>query len=181
MAIKRSRVGVMVIAAIVCGLFLMAVNARGQGAEPTLTWTRHGEVVFEADVRPGGTAKNSRPMLVESMEISGVRKKEGWGEFAAAFLDATTRAWLATIPAAAVTEKGKVTVVFAIHRDGTPEGAPVVEKSSGDASMDAATREAIAKSAPFRQLPAKYDKAAARLRVTFEYDRPRVPLSGGGR
>jgi TonB family protein len=170
-----------VIAAFACGCMLLTPRARGQGAEPTLTWTRHGEVVFEADVRPGGAAKNSRPMLVESMEISGVRKKEGWGEFAAAFFDATTRAWLRTIPAAAVTEKGKVTVVFTIHRDGTLEGASVVEKSSGDASMDAATREAIAKSAPFKQLPAKYDKAAARLRVTFEYDRPRVPLSGGGR
>ena len=163
-----------------CALTL-APRVRGQGAEPTVTWTRHGEVVFEADVRPGGAAKNSRPMLVESMEISGVRKKEGWGEFAAAFLDATTRAWLATIPAAAVTEKGKVTVVFAMHRDGTLEGAPVVERSSGNASIDAATREAIAKSAPFKQFPAKYDKAAARLRVTFAYDRPRVPLSGGER
>jgi TonB family protein len=159
----------------------LAPRVRGQGAEPTVTWTRHGEVVFEADARPAGAAKNSRPMLVESMEISGVRKKEGWGEFAAAFLDATTRAWLAAIPAAAVTEKGKVTVVFAIHRDGTPEGAPVVERSSGDASVDAATREAIAKSAPFKALPEKYKKDAARLRVTFEYDHPRVPLNGGGR
>ena len=144
-------------------------------------WTRHGEVVFEADVRPGGAAKNSRPMLVESMEIAGVRKKEGWGEFAAAFLDSTSRAWLAEIPAATVTEKGKVRVVFAIRRNGTLEGTPVVEHSSGDASIDAATREAIAKSAPFKALPEKYKRAAARLRVTFAYDHPRVPLSGGGK
>lgn len=168
-------------AALVCGWLLMTPHARGQGAEPTVTWTRHGEVVFEADVRPGGAAKNSRPMLVESMEISGVRKKEGWGEFAAVFFDATSRAWLSAIPAAAVTQKGKVVVGFAIRADGTLEGAPVVERSSGDASVDAATREAIAKSAPFKRFPAKYDKAAARLRVTFEYDHPRVPLSGGGR
>ncbi|HEV2222600.1 MAG TPA: TonB family protein [Candidatus Acidoferrales bacterium] len=159
----------------------LAARARGQGAEPTVTWTRHGEVVFEADVRPGGAAKNSRPMLVESMEISGVRNKIGWGEFAAAFLNATSRAWLAAIPAATVTEKGKVTVVFAMHRDGTLEGVPAVERSSGDASVDAATREAIAKSAPFKALPEKYKSDAARLRVTFAYDHPRVPLSGGGR
>ena len=152
-------------------------NARGQGAEPTVTWTRHGEVVFEADVRPGGAAKNSRPMLVESMEISGVRKKEGWGEFTAAFLDATSRAWLATIPSAAGAEKGKVVVEFAVRADGTLEGAPVVERSSGDASVDAATREAIAKSAPFKRFPAKYDKDAARLRVTFAYNYPHVPTA----
>lgn len=164
----------------VCTLTL-AARARGQGPEPTVTWTRHGEVVFEADVRPGGAAKNSRPMLVESMEISGVRNKRGWGEFAAAFSDATSRAWLAAIPAATVTEKGKVTVVFAMHRDGTLEGTPAVEQSSGDSSVDAATREAIAKSAPSKALPEKYKKDAARLRVTFAYDHPRVPLSGGGR
>jgi len=169
-----------VTAALVCGcLLLLAASARGQGAEPTVTWTRHGEVVFEAEVRPGGAAKNSRPMLVESMEISGVRKKEGWGEFAAAFFDATSRAWLSAIPAAAVTQKGKVVVGFAILADGALEGAPVVERSSGDASIDAATREAIAKSAPFRALPEKYKKDAAHLRVTFEYDHPRVPLRGG--
>jgi len=159
----------------------MAPQARGQGAEPTVTWTRHGEVVFEAEVRPGDAAKNSRPMLVESMEISGVRKKEGWGEFAAAFFDATSRAWLSAIPAAAVTQKGKVVVGFAVRADGTLEGAPVVERSSGDASVDAATREAIAKSAPFKALPEKYKRDAARLRVTFEYDHPRVPLNGGER
>jgi len=165
---------------IACALTLTA-RARGQGAEPTVTWTRHGEVVFEADVRPGGAAKSSRPMLVESMEISGVRKKEGWGEFSAAFLEATTRAWLATIPAAAGAEKGKVVVGFAVRADGTLEGAPVVERSSGNASIDAATREAIAKAAPFKRFPAKYDKDAARLRVTFAYDHPRVPLNGGVR
>ncbi len=164
----------------VCTLTL-AARARGQGPEPTVTWTRHGEVVFEADVRPGGAAKNSRPMLVESMEISGVRNKRGWGEFAAAFLDATSRAWLAAIPAATVTEKGKVTVVFAMHRDGTLEGAPMGERSSGDLSLDAATREAIAKSAPFKALPAEYKKYAAQLMVTFAYDHPRVPSNGGGR
>ncbi|HEV2617580.1 MAG TPA: TonB family protein [Candidatus Acidoferrales bacterium] len=164
-----------------CGCLLLSPRASGQGAEPTLSWTRHGEVVFEADVRPGGAAKNSRPMLVESMEISGVRKKEGWGEFAAAFFDATSRAWLRTIPAAAGASKGKVVVEFAVRGDGTLEAAPVVEKSSGDASIDAATREAIAKSAPFRRLPAKHDRAAARLRVTFEYENPHVPASGGPR
>lgn len=181
MAITRSRVGVTVVAAVACWCLLMGARARGQGAEPTVTWTRHGEVVFEAEVRAGGAAKNSRPMLVESMEISGVRNKRGWGEFAAAFLGTTSRAWLAAIPPAAVTDKGKVTIGFAMHRDGTLEGAPVVERSSGDASIDAATREAIAKSAPFKALPGKYKKDAARLRVTFEYDHPRVPLNGGGR
>lgn len=176
MTIKRSRIGVMVVAAFACVCLFVAANARGQGAEPTVTWTRHGEVVFEADVRAEGAAKNSRPMLVESMEISGVRKREGWGEFAAAFLDATSRAWLNTIPPTAGAEKGKIVIEFTIRPDGTLAGAPVVERSSGDMLIDAATREAIAKSAPFKALPAKYKRDAAHLRVTFAYDHAHVPL-----
>ncbi|MGH9709880.1 MAG: hypothetical protein ACRD37_05000, partial [Candidatus Acidiferrales bacterium] len=106
---KRSSIaGAAVGVAFGCGCLLLAARVRGQGAEPTLTWTRHGEVVFEADVRPGGAAKDSRPMLVESMEIAGVRKKEGWGEFTAAFFGATSRAWLSAIPAATSATKGKV-------------------------------------------------------------------------
>ncbi|MHB8541767.1 MAG: energy transducer TonB [Candidatus Acidiferrales bacterium] len=152
-----------------------------QPAEPTLSWTRHGEVVFEADVRPGGAPKNSRPMLIVTMEIAGVRKKKGWGEFTAAFFDATSRAWLGLIPSAASAKKGKITVALAIDHDGTLEAAPVVQHSSGDTSIDAATREAIVKSAPFKSLPTAYKKDAAQVIVTFAYDHPRVPSSGAHR
>jgi TonB family protein len=160
-----------------------APRARAQEQEqppqPTLTWARRGEVVFEADVRPAGAPKHSRPMLVETMEIAGVKKKEGWGEFVAAFLDATSRAWLGAIPSSTSTAKGKVTIAFAIYHDGGIEGAPVVQHSSGDLRVDAAARQAIAKSAPFKPLPSRYSKYAAQFRVTFAYDHPHVPSTGG--
>ena len=166
---------------LACG-FTLAPRARAQEqglpqpAQPTLSWTRHGEVEFEADVRPGGAPKHSRPMLIVTMEIAGVRNKRGWGEFTAAFFGATSRAWLGLIPSAASgAKRGKVTVALAIDHDGTLEAAPVVQHSSGDTSIDAATREAIAKSAPFKPLPTAYKKDAAQMIVTFAYDHPHVP------
>ena len=179
---KHAMVNAALIVLTAC-VFAPRARAQEQGlpqpAQPTVSWTRHGEVQFEADVRPGGAPKHSRPMLIVTMEIAGVRKKKGWGEFTAAFFGATSRAWLGLIPSSASVKKGKVIVALAIDRDGTLEAAPVVQHSSGDKSVDAATREAIAKSAPFKSLPTEYKKDAAQAIVTFAYDHPHVPSSGG--
>ena len=181
---RKAVLGTALIVLAACSLALAPrARAQEQGlpqpAQPTVSWTRHGEVEFEADVRPGGAPKHSRPMLIVTMEIAGVRKKKGWGEFTAAFFGATSRAWLGLIPSSASVKKGKVIVALAIDRDGTLEAAPVVQHSSGDKSVDAATREAIAKSAPFKSLPTEYKKDAAQAIVTFAYDHPHVPSSGG--
>lgn len=145
-------------------------------AEPSVTLTRHGTIVFEADVRvPGST----RVILTETIEVSGVKSKEGWGDFIATFADSTSRAWLDAIPSSADKKKGEVITGFALRRDGTLDGALSITRSSRDPSMDAATRLAIAKSAPFDSLPASFPHDVAQLRVTFAYDHPRAPSSGG--
>ena len=148
--------------------------------EPNATFTFHGEIEFEAEVRPAGAPPHSHAMLTETLEIGGVKSKEGWGDFVSAFTDAITRAWLNAIPAAASGEKGKVIVTFALRRDGSLDGALSLAHSSGDASMDAATRIAIAKAAPFAPLPQKFAKPVAQLRVTFAYDHPRAPTPQPG-
>ncbi|HEV2287422.1 MAG TPA: energy transducer TonB [Candidatus Acidoferrales bacterium] len=149
-------------------------------AEPNVTLTFHGVIEFEADVRPAGASPHSHAMLIETLEIAGVKNKEGWGNFVSAFTDATTHAWLTAIPGAASGKKGKVIVTFALHRDGSLAGALSLAHSSGDASIDAATRIAIAKAAPFAPLPQKFAKAVAQLRVTFAYDHPRAPAASAG-
>ena len=60
------------------------------------------------------------------------------------------------------------------------DGALSLAHSSGDASMDAATRIAIAKAAPFAPLPQKFAKPVAQLRVTIAYDHPRAPTPQPG-
>ncbi len=145
-------------------------------AEPNVTLTFHGAIEFEAEVRPTGASPHSHAMLTETLEIAGVKSKEGWGDFVSAFTDAVTRAWLDAIPASASGKKGKVLVVFALHRDGSLAGALSLAHSSGDASIDDATRIAIAKAAPFAPLPQQFAKAVAQLRVTFAYDHPRASV-----
>ncbi|HKF53136.1 MAG TPA: TonB C-terminal domain-containing protein [Candidatus Acidoferrales bacterium] len=147
-------------------------------AEPSVSLTRHGTIVFEADVRAPGS---SRVILTETIEVSGVKNKEGWGEFISGFADSTSRAWLDAIPSSADSKKGKIIVGFALRRDGALDGALSVSHSSGDPSIDAATRLAIAKSAPFHALPASFLQSVAQLRVTFAYNHPHaLPASGNG-
>lgn len=138
-------------------------------AEPSVTLTRHGTIVFEADVRAAGS---SRVILIETVEVSGMKNQQGWGEFIAAFADSTSRAWLDAIPSSADGKKGKAIVGFALRRDGTLDGAVSISHSSGDSSVDAATRLAIAKSAPFHSLPASFPHDGAQFRVTFAYNHP---------
>lgn len=145
----------------------------------TFNITRHGKIIFEADVRE---PDSSRVVLTETVEVSGVKSKQDWTDFISALVKTTSRAWLSMIPPAAATEKGKVAIAFALHRDGSLEGAPSIPRSSGDSAIDDATRLAMAKSAPFRELPSSFHGATAQFRVTFAYNHPQplAPAKKGG-
>jgi TonB family protein len=174
---------VLEIPSITCGM-VHAANAADSGspqqdrpgvspgvAEPGVTLTRHGSIIFEADVaapEEGG----SRVLLKENIEIAGVNSAQGWIEFIHAFAGTTARALLDAIPSSASGKKGKVTVGFDLRRDGGLNGAVSVEHSSGNPSIDAAAQLAVAKSAPFGALPQEFANAVAEFRVTFAYNHP---------
>lgn len=141
----------------------------------TFNITRHGKIIFEADVREPGS---SRIALTETVEVSGVKSKEDWTDFVSAFVDATSRAWLSDVPPSAAAKKGKVVIAFALRRAGSLEGALSIPRSSGDSAIDTAARLAIAKSAPFHELPSSFRGSAAQFRVTFAYNHPH-PLNVG--
>lgn len=151
-----------------------------QGGRPaTFGITRHGKIIFEADVREPDSA---RVVLNETVEISGIKSKSEWTPFVSAFVDATSRAWLGMIPPDAAAKKGKVVIAFALRHDGSLEGGLSVTRSSGDSAIDDAARLAIAKSAPFHELPSSFLGAAAQFRVTFAYNHPHplAPATGNG-
>lgn len=143
------------------------------GAPAAFSITRHGKIIFEADVREPGF---SGVVLTETVEVAGIKSKLDWTDFVSAFVRATSQAWLGDIPAGAAAEKGKVAMAFALRRDGSLEGGLSVARSSGDSAIDDATRLAIAKSAPFHELPSSFLPGAAQIRVTFAYNHPR-PLT----
>ncbi len=148
-------------------------------AEPNFTITRHGTIVFDADIAAPEPGSGSRVLLSESIEISGVKHSQGWLDFVHAFAASTSRTLLDAMPPSASAKKGKVIVAFALRRDGSVEGAVSIAHSSGDASVDDAARLAIAKAAPFGALPSDFSRALAQFRVTLAYNHPH-PLPPAG-
>ncbi len=150
-----------------------------QGAPPaTFNITRHGKIIFVADVREPGSA---RIVLTETIEVSSVKSKQEWTDFISAFVNATSRAWLSMIPSSAAAKKGKIVIAFALRHDGSLEGALSIPQSSGDSAIDDATRLTIAKSVPFSELPSNFRSAAAQFRVTFAYNHPHSLTSGSAK
>lgn len=149
-------------------------------AEPGVTLTRHGSIIFEADVAAPEAGAGSRVVLKEDIEIASVKSAQGWIEFVHSFASTTARALLDAMPASASKKKGKAIVVFDVRRDGKLNGQVSVEHSSGDLSVDAAARLAVAKSAPFDALPQEFSGDLAEFRVTFAYNHPHpLPPSNG--
>jgi TonB family protein len=149
-------------------------------AEPGVTLTRHGNIVFEADIAAPEPGVGSRVVLKENIEITGVKDAEDWLGFVHSFADSTGHALLDAMPASASRKKGKIIVEFGLRRSGSLNGAVSVTHSSGDESIDADTRLAIAKSAPFPALPDTFPNAVAQFRVTFAYNHPHpIPPSVG--
>lgn len=134
---------------------------------------------FKMDVREPGA---SHPMLNETVEVSSIGKKKDWSNFITAFENATSRAWLAAIPASAGDSKGKVTVSFAIRGDGDIVGGIPLMHSSGDPVIDSAARVAIQDSAPFHNMPPDVAEPTVNVRVTLTYDHPHAtaPRAGAG-
>jgi TonB family protein len=147
-------------------------------AEPGVALTRHGRIVFEADVAVPEPGVGSKVVLKENIEITGVKDAANWLGFVHSFADSTGHALLNAMPASASKKRGKIIVEFALRHSGSLNGAVSVTHSSGDESIDADTRLAIAKSAPFPPLPDSFPNAVAQFRVTFAYNHPH-PLPSG--
>lgn len=147
-------------------------------SEPNYTITRHGNLVFEADVAIHDGPSGPRVMLKDKVEIAGVKSAEEWIDFVHSFADTTSRALMSELPASASGKKGKVGVAFTLHRDGSIEGSVSVFKYSNDSSIDDAARLAIAKAAPYRGIPQNLASDAVRMRVTFAYNHPRATAAG---
>lgn len=71
--------------------------------------------------------------------------------------------------AARIAIKGKVTLNFRIQRNRTLDGAPTIETSSGEKTLDDAAVAAIVASAPFEQFPEKFEGPDVEFRATFLY------------
>ena len=77
--------------------------------------------------------------------------------------------WYNAIPESAQMKKGKLSIEFAIMKDGTLAGMKLVAPS-GDTPLDRAAWAGITGSAPFPQLPSEFGGQYLALRFTFFYN-----------
>lgn len=181
----RLAVATLFVLALACSPTLLLPQQERPGvpsgaAEPGVALTRHGKIVFEANIAVPEPGVGSKVVLKENIEITGVKDAENWLGFIHSFADSTGHALINAMPASASNKKGKIIVEFALRRSGSLNGAVSVTRSSGDESIDADTRLAIAKSAPFPALPDSFPNAVAQFRVTFAYNHPHpLPPSDG--
>jgi TonB family protein len=77
--------------------------------------------------------------------------------------------WINQIPESAVMKRGKVTLEFAILKDGTIAGLKIVDPS-GDVPLDRAAYAGILSSFPFQPLPSDFPGPYFALRFSFYYN-----------
>ncbi len=78
--------------------------------------------------------------------------------------------WYTLIPESVWAKKGKVTIEFAILKDGRVAGLHYVDPTSGDVSLDRAAYGGITASNPFQPLPSEFGGQYLELRFTFLYN-----------
>jgi TonB family protein len=95
------------------------------------------------------------------------------------------RNWYSLMPASArapLMKKGKVSIEFAILKDGKVDGVRYVDPTSGDPGLDHAAYTAVRVSGPFPPLPGEFTGDYLALRFHFYYnpakgDIPESPAS----
>ena len=90
-----------------------------------------------------------------------------FGPWVRRFLSQVRRHW--TIPYAAMSQRGHVSVSFNVHKDGTITDVVVVGPSNVEV-FNTSSFNAIAASSPVQPLPAEYPEERALITITFYYN-----------
>jgi TonB family protein len=98
-----------------------------------------------------------------------------FGPYLARVLHEVKQNWVALIPESAMMKKGKLTIEFAILKDGRMQGIQLAS-SSGDTALDRAAWGGISASNPFAPLPPEFGGQYLSLRFTFYYNPDKADL-----
>ena len=113
-----------------------------------------------------------QPARMGPMEILSDTQGIDFGPYLAQVLQILKRNWYALIPETAEDpwyKKGKVSIQFAIMKNGQVQGMNLVA-GSGDNALDRAAWGGITGSSPFPPLPKEYGSDALVLRIHFFYN-----------
>jgi TonB family protein len=101
-----------------------------------------------------------------------------FGPFLRGVLHDVKMKWYQLIPSAAVTKKGRVSIEFAVLKNGSIRGMRFAQ-TSGDAEMDRAAWSGIISSAPFPALPSEFPGQYLALSFHFYYNPDNCDSPGG--
>lgn len=117
-----------------------------------------------------GLGHGGRPTATTGpLEILSDTMGVDFGPYLQRLIHVVRQNWINLIPESAVMKKGKVTIEFAILKDGTIAGMKIVEPS-GDIPLDRAAYGGILASFPFQPLPSDFGGPYLALRFAFYYN-----------
>src|SRR5208337_2042163 len=114
-----------------------------------------------------GTGAHGRQM--GNLEVLSDTMGVDFGPYLQRVLHDVRQNWYTAIPESAEWKKGKLTIEFAITKDGKVAGMRQVA-SSGDVALDRAAWAGITGSDPFPPLPSDFGGQYLALRFTFFYN-----------
>ena len=116
----------------------------------------------------GGRAASQLEVLTDTMGVD-------FGPYLSRVVREVKATWYNLIPEAAQMKKGKVTIDFAILKDGTVAGMKL-QASSGDVALDRPAYGSITGSNPFPPLPQDFHGQYLGLRFRFYYNPDKTDL-----
>ena len=121
---------------------------------------------FGSGLRNGARAQGQLEILSDTMGVD-------FGPYLSRVVQDVRRNWYTLIPESAAFKHGKVSIEFAIMKDGSIGGLQR-DESSGDVALDRAAWGGISASNPFPPLPTEFKGPYLALRFSFYYN----PLPG---
>jgi TonB family protein len=117
---------------------------------------------FGADLGGGARAQGALEVLSDTMGVD-------FGPYLKRVVENVRQNWYTVIPESAKWKKGKVSIEFAITKDGTVAGMRLVG-TSNDVALDRAAWGGITASSPFPPLPTEFKGQYLALRFSFYYN-----------
>ena len=147
---------------------MSAGSAIDQAARDTVAGRSNGQQIGNGG-DPYGLGQGAHGRQMGNLEVLSDTMGVDFGPYLQRVLHDVRQNWYNEIPESAAWKKGKLTIEFAIMKDGSVAGMKLVA-TSGDSPLDRAAWAGIKGSNPFPPLPSEFGGQFLALRFTFFYN-----------
>jgi TonB family protein len=154
------------------------VDVLGVAQQPPTTITNLQSATKQVSGKSDDHGSGEGKQAVGSLDVLSDTMGVDFGPYLARVLDVVRENWYRSIPDSARApemKKGRVSIEFAILKDGSVRGLQIVG-TSGDVSLDRGAYKGIITSKPFLPLPTEFGGQYLALRIHFYYNPSRADL-----